>query len=181
MILTTNQEGVPYQSPSPEWLRANWDVLKYEVGAAAADFWVGSVRCVILRGMFGWCAYIGLLDDGLALFNAPESERERFPCHGGVTFYLEKNPEQPHPGLDPDYEWIGWDYSHAFDLSSYTLDKSVFSPGYIPWEFRTDDAGGFPEVPRVAWTVPMVEAELREAAQVALDWPAGRQDWSDEA
>lgn len=58
------------------------------------------------------CAYIGT--NGLW-----KGEKEEIQEHISVSFTYDSR-EDPHlEGLDPELDWLGWDYGHAGDYEAY--------------------------------------------------------------
>lgn len=107
-------------------------------------------RGLIIRGLFGPCAYIGVpmehcLDD---------MESLRFDCHGGVTF------RGPGDGtIRPEgWYWYGWDYQHPTDkVMLPELSEDEFPSELIELLKSTYGSGK-------AWRVAEIEHDIIDVA-----------------
>jgi len=68
------------------------------------------------------CAYIGLPPDHP--FSGKTANEIHLDCHGGLTYSFIDYKGRVHDiGLPKEYYWIGWDYAHLGDYSSYTSNS----------------------------------------------------------
>lgn len=171
-------------APREEWPPGIWqtepDKVQWVDEATGLD-------CVIVRnGSGSLCGYVGV-PSSHPLYKK-EYNDEGFPdldVHGGVTYtsghripadgdYSDYVSFEPYEGFDPDLWIIGFDCSHAGDLSPglrahrRSMEKLIEEmPGdtYTPIFFKH-----WSEDPRreVYWTIEQVETEVGKlAAQVA--------------
>lgn len=59
------------------------------------------------------CAYVG--STGLFGMVSMDELDDILPTHGGITY----SGNYPIDGLDPNLDWIGWDYGHAGDYQAF--------------------------------------------------------------
>lgn len=120
----------PFTVPREHWGPGPWDGEPDRV-----QFWAHGHPCLCLRGPFGaWNGYVGVEEQGPLV----GSKEDSFEVHGGVTYSgegsgkLEDSPlhgeyfrvkwlpgwtDTPDPKILPVPWWIGFDCSHAWDLS----------------------------------------------------------------
>lgn len=84
-----------------------------EPGKVYADWYEDGIRCLIMRGPIGLCAYIGVPEGHpLAGFDYDDLP---LSCHGGLTFSSMGDGHYRPKG----FYWYGWDYSHSGDYAFY--------------------------------------------------------------
>jgi hypothetical protein len=111
-----------------------------DVSFLLRDFEQDGVRCLVVDGGIGLCAYVGVPEGHPIAGKECDDEALRdLEVHGGLTFAGEGDGKYRPTG----WYWYGWDDAHAGD--------------YLSWAPRL---GGR------RWTVDDVEAEVREAARV---------------
>ena len=114
-------------------------------------------RGLIIRGLFGPCAYIGVpMEHCLA-----DLESLRFDCHGGVITFRGPGDGEIRP---EGWYWYGWDYQHVNDAVNLPeLSEDEF-PAELIELLQSFYGSGTGKV----WTVAEIEHDLIDAAvQVA--------------
>jgi hypothetical protein len=87
-----------------------------------ADLETTPVRNLILSGMFGPCAYVGLpIDHPMAGLEV------ELNVHGGIT-WSGSGADRPSVEQMADRWWWGWDYCHSGDRA---FGKGLDSPGRV--------------------------------------------------
>lgn len=107
-----------------DWPGDDFDkaATELERGTIVRDWFVGSVRCLIMRGPFSFTAYLGIPEDhpmaGFQYDDVPLS------VHGGLTF-----SNKILSGM-----WFyGWDYAHAGDVPFYYVKDGLIYPDGHKW------------------------------------------------
>ena len=122
---------------APSWE----EMCKDESRTTYRDWYEDGVRCLIVRGPGGLCAYLGVPIDhhlsGRGYDNIP------LDCHGGLTYSGEGDGKY----RPKNWYWYGWDYSHSGDYAFY-YDQDPL-------------VGKFNHGEEKKWLVDEVESEVR--------------------
>lgn len=88
------------------------ELLAIKSGTILKDWFDGGVRCIIMRGPFSLCAYVGIpADHPLANY---DYDLLPIHCHGGLTYSGIGDKIRPE-----GWFWYGWDYAHCGDFPFY--------------------------------------------------------------
>lgn len=98
------------------------DICKDKPGTIYADWEIDGYRCLVSRGNVSVCAYVGVKPDHC--ISGMDYRKLSIRCHGGLTFSMQGNDNFWPAG----YWWIGWDYGHLGDKSTYDM----YFPGAFP-------------------------------------------------
>lgn len=106
----------------------------------------GPFSGLVIRGMFGFCAYLGVpVDHWLA-----DLETLEFPCHHDITFRGRGDGEVRPSG----YFWYGWDYSHYGDAVDLPSEITADMPEHLRNFFTAGKR----------WTLDEVTLDMIDAA-----------------
>lgn len=82
-------------------------------GTIYYDEIINGFRCLVMRGPFSLCAYVGV-PEGHKLYGV-DYYKPDIQCHGGLTF-SDKGGDKRYPS---GWWFFGWDYAHFGDAVFY--------------------------------------------------------------